>query len=151
MTKAYAITPSSNGIYIRRDKIGGGPLATDLEYAEFRDKLMASLLAFRDPSDGRPVVTRVRTREEAYPGAEMHLAPDRLLTLRDAGFGSILNADPPLKRRAEVVGTHRPAGVFVANGPGIRAGISVPPLSILDIAPILLHSLGLPIPEDLEG
>jgi arylsulfatase A-like enzyme len=41
--------------------------------------------------------------------------------------------------------------VFIACGPGIRAGASHAPLSILDVAPTLLYSLGLPIPSDLEG
>jgi hypothetical protein len=41
--------------------------------------------------------------------------------------------------------------VFVAAGTGIRRGVSLPSRSILDIAPVLLHALGLPIPTDLEG
>jgi hypothetical protein len=64
---------------------------------------------------------------------------------------SILKSDVVLKRRPEVVGSHRPAGVFMARGPGIRRGLSLPALSITDGAPTLLHTLGLPVPKDLEG
>ena len=38
-----------------------------------------------------------------------------------------------------------------AAGPGIRRGARLSPQTILDVAPTLLYSLGLPVPEDLEG
>jgi predicted AlkP superfamily phosphohydrolase/phosphomutase len=48
-------------------------------------------------------------------------------------------------------GADHPEGIFIALGPGIRKGISIDPISVLDVTPMLLHSLGIPIPEDLEG
>ncbi|MBM3212876.1 hypothetical protein FJZ33_11695 [Candidatus Poribacteria bacterium] len=42
-------------------------------------------------------------------------------------------------------------GIFLASGHGISKDISIDPISILDVAPILLQSLGVAIPEDLEG
>jgi hypothetical protein len=42
-------------------------------------------------------------------------------------------------------------GVFLAGGPGVRPGVRLEPLSILDVAPVLLHGLGLGLPADLEG
>jgi predicted AlkP superfamily phosphohydrolase/phosphomutase len=150
-TTAYAMTSSSNGIFIRVAKEEGQPGVRPEEYEAVRRRLTDELLGFTDPADGGRVVTRVRTREEAYPGGQMHHAPDLLLTLRDGGFVSVLNADAPLKPRAEPAGTHRPAGFFAAGGRGIREGLHSPELSILDVAPILLYSLGLPIPEDMEG
>src|SRR5260370_27731049 len=81
----------------------------------------------------------------------MSSAPDLTLSLRDGGLVSILPSDVLLKPRKEPSGAHRPNGVFVAAGKGIRRGISLPALSILDVAPVLLYTLGLPIPKDLEG
>ena len=54
-------------------------------------------------------------------------------------------------RRPEPRGHHRWEGIFIAAGPGIRAGASVEELSIVDVAPLLLHQLGLPVPEDMAG
>ena len=34
---------------------------------------------------------------------------------------------------------------------GFKSGVQVEPLSLLDIAPLLLYSLRLPIPEEMEG
>lgn len=46
---------------------------------------------------------------------------------------------------------HERFGVFVAAGPGIRAGTEVDEASILDVFPTLLALLGMPVANDLEG
>jgi hypothetical protein len=91
------------------------------------------------------------TREEAFPGGQMGRAPDLTLSIRDGGFVSILKSDVILKPRPEVVGTHRPEGIFMAKGPRICQGLALPALSITDVAPTLLYTLGLAVPRDLEG
>jgi hypothetical protein len=54
-------------------------------------------------------------------------------------------------RRPQTDGTHYPEGIFLARGPGIRAGVSLPQLDILDVTPALLYSLGLEVPSDVQG
>jgi hypothetical protein len=41
--------------------------------------------------------------------------------------------------------------VFLARGPGLRKGLRLGEISILDVAPTVLHSLGSPVPRELEG
>jgi predicted AlkP superfamily phosphohydrolase/phosphomutase len=147
-TVAYCPTPSGNGIYLSSCGLVGG---ADKDRSGLREHLIASLLDFTDPATGTAVVTRIWTREEAFTGKHAALAPDLTLRLRDGGFVSILPSDAILKPRPEPAGTHRPNGIFMAAGPGIRRGASVPALSILDVAPTVLYTLGLPVPEDLEG
>jgi predicted AlkP superfamily phosphohydrolase/phosphomutase len=149
-TTAFCLTPSSNGVTIRRAEAGGAGVPAG-EYEAFRRRIADELLAWRDPETGEPVVIDVRMREDAFPGDQMEKAPDLLLTLRDHGFVSILNADRPLRRRGEVLGTHRAEGVFIAAGPGIQPGRRPSPLPLVDVTPMMLHSLGLPVPTDLEG
>jgi len=49
-------------------------------------------------------------------------------------------------------GTHRPAGVFIAYGPDICRGVKLKePLFTWDVAPLILHALGLPIPNYMDG
>ena len=48
-------------------------------------------------------------------------------------------------------GTHRINGILVMVGPGVPAGARIDPASIVDIAPTVLHTLGFPVAEDLDG
>lgn len=150
-TTAYALSPSSNGIYIRVARRPGQPGPPPERYEAFRAELVDKLLGFTDPDSGERIITRVMTREEVFAGPQMSSAPDLTLVLRDQGFISILNADQPLKRRTEPKGMHRPEGVFMAAGPGLERGLVTGPLSIMDVAPTVLYSLGHTIPVDMAG
>ena len=150
-TMAYAPTPSSNGIHIVSAYGGSKRGIPPAEYDRFRAQLIESLCKVTSPDTGEFAVSCIWTREEAFEGPYMELAPDLTLALRDGGLISILASDAPVKTRPEPSGTHRPEGVFMAAGPSVRRGVSLPQLSILDVAPIVLYSLGLAIPEDMEG
>lgn len=148
-TLAYCPTPSSNGIAIRVSRRPGEPGIRPEEYDGFRAKLIDELLALKDRT-GQPFITEIRKREDWFRGRFMNDAPDLTLTLRDHGFVSIRNRRPALVRRDVPAGTHHPDGIFLAGGKGIahsRGALR----QIVDVAPTLLHSLGLPVPEDMEG
>lgn len=48
-------------------------------------------------------------------------------------------------------GTHRENGIFMAIGPDIKANKMIHEANILDLAPTILHILGVPIPRDIDG
>jgi len=148
-TRAYALTPGCNGIYLRLGPPGSGeePGAR----AALARQLTEALHEVKNPATGEPVVRRVMPREEVFAGDNMHLAPDLTLVLRDYGFVSVLRSDVAVRSRDEIVGAHRPEGIFLAGGPGIRAGARTEALSIMDVTPALMYRLGLPIPSDFEG
>jgi hypothetical protein len=100
---------------------------------------------------GEQIVTRILTREEAFPGVAKDKAPDLTLVLSDHSFVSIVNEEPIVVTRPKINGTHRPQGVFIMAGPGVRTGEMWEQYSILDIAPTMLYSLGLPVPKEFEG
>jgi predicted AlkP superfamily phosphohydrolase/phosphomutase len=150
-TLAYGVSTSSNGIRIRRHGDPGGGGVNPEEYLAVRERLQTELLQVADPETGERVVERVLTREEAYPGQATEQAPDLLVILRDHGFVLLQPSQVTVARRPKVMGTHRPEGVFIAAGPGLKSGVTVDELSIIDVAPAILHSLGIPVPVDLEG
>ena len=48
-------------------------------------------------------------------------------------------------------GSHRRDGIVLARGPDMCPGSIDPPLEMTDVAPTMLHLLGLPVPEDMTG
>ncbi|WP_165071122.1 alkaline phosphatase family protein [Paludisphaera rhizosphaerae] len=150
-TRAYCATPSSQGIHIVRrsaDAPGGVP---DEDYHRFRSELVSELKSLRHPETGRPVVAEVWERDDVFAGPFEPWGPDLTIWLEDVAVVSILRADSVMGRRPEPAGTHYPEGIFMAKGPGVRRGESVAEMSLLDVAPFVLNSLGLPIPDDFSG
>jgi predicted AlkP superfamily phosphohydrolase/phosphomutase len=151
VTRAYAATPSSQGINIVEHVPGTDfPLPEDVR-AQIAVELAAALLELRRPSDGQPLVDEVWTREQAFEGPFEALGPDLSIVLADGGTMSILPSETIVARREQPRGHHRWEGVVIARGPGIRTGARVDEVSIVDIAPLVLHQLGLPIPDDMTG
>lgn len=150
-TLAFTATPTSNGIYIVMDRNGTGQGVKPEQYEGFRRKLMDELKAIRNPETGEPVVTSVWTKDEVFAGPHRDAAPDLTLGLRDGGLVSILPSEKLFGKRPAVAGAHRPMGVFGARGPAFRRGLQASRLSILDIAPMVLHTLGLAVPIEMEG
>ena len=42
-------------------------------------------------------------------------------------------------------------GIFIMRGPGIKANDSLSCPHIVDLAPTILHIMGLPVPDDMDG
>jgi predicted AlkP superfamily phosphohydrolase/phosphomutase len=150
-TCAFAPLPSGNGIHIVRQDEAHPAGVPDHEYRRFREQLAAGLKEVVDPETGEAVVKAVWTRDEIFSGPNLELAPDLTLELQDGGLISILDSPYPVRRRPCPAGTHRPDGVLAMTGPGLRQGVQLEPLSILDVAPSMLFSLDLPLSSDLEG
>lgn len=148
-TVAFCPTPSSNAIFIKPDP-GNGIGVTPDGYLDFALKLRAELLEWQDPATGTPVVVGAEMNKMRGTGF-VEPCPDITLKLRDGGFVSILASDTVVKPRPLADGTHRPDGIFIGHGPAFRRDEHLDPLNLLDIAPLILTLLGLPVPRDLEG
>jgi predicted AlkP superfamily phosphohydrolase/phosphomutase len=148
-TLAFSPTPSSNAVIIKKDN-GSGTGVKDEDYLQFALKLQSELLAFRAPGDSKPVVVSAdlnKLRGTSFVGP----CPDITVSLRDGGFVSTLKSDEILGQRPSADGTHRPAGIFIAHGPSFRKGVRLDALNILDILPLILTLMGIPVPTDMEG
>jgi predicted AlkP superfamily phosphohydrolase/phosphomutase len=148
-TKAFCPTPSSNAVFVKKD-LGSGLGVKEEDYLPFVLKLQRELLDIRDPASGEPVVVGAdlnKLRGSSF----VEPCPDITVRLRDSGFVSILKSSEVVAPRPFPDGTHRPAGIFIGHGPSFRHGERLAPLSILDIAPLMLTLLGVPVPSDFEG
>lgn len=120
-------------------------------YEELRTELIEKLAALTGP-DGRPIARTVSRAEEVYHGPYLDEAPDVVIdkaphvNVRE-GFGSdsvFPESDP------NWAGTNERAGLFAATGPTFREG-TVEGMSILDLAPTLLHLHDRAVPDDMDG
>lgn len=135
-----------------------GIVAPGEEYERVRERIVAGMLALRDEA-GRPLVQRVYRREELYRGPYAEEGPD-LVALFAEGVGGIgpspelagYSFDGPISMRLLKgnSGNHRPDGIFIAWGERIRRGQAVR-ADIVDVAPTVLHLLGVPAPADTDG
>jgi predicted AlkP superfamily phosphohydrolase/phosphomutase len=155
-TKAVSGSPATEGIFLNvRGREKGGIVEPGEAYETLREQLMAELSALRDPATGQPVVTAVHRREDIYEGSFLDFLPDLVF---DLGDGPYLASDALVASQVlealpgdYLQGRHRANGVFAAVGPGIREGQRIEGARIIDVAPTVLYSLGLPIPEDMDG
>ena len=120
------------------------------------DHLKAGLADLKHPETGAPLVEHVYERDELYHGAMAHLAPDLTVVLEDWRYRTIglhdFTTNKVISPAFGPTGDHRLEGVFLADGPGIRAGTALDPgATLLDIAPTVLQLLGVPLPDDLDG
>ncbi len=71
-----------------------------------------------------------------------------VMIVSDHGFQSGVQRP---RQRVDPAQWHRPQGIIVLHGPGIRRDERVDGATLLDIAPTVLTLLGLPIGDDMEG
>jgi len=134
------------------------------EYEALRDEIVRRLKTLADPETGALIVEQVYRREEIYCGAQTNEAPDLILTLRQEPYVSTrlshtTRSPEPVQTltaqamRADylVLGFHRPNGVLLMAGPNIKAGFKLEGAQILDVAPTILHLLGLAVPQEMDG
>ncbi len=101
------------------------------------------------------------TFEEAYVLADRLVGElleewgpeSRVLVLSDHGFktGSQRPREGDMVEVGHAHEWHRPEGILIAGGPGILGGKEIRGAGIYDIAPTVLHLLGLPAAEDMPG
>ena len=125
-------------------------------YEQTRRDIMDRLITLRDPETNESVVEAVYRREDLYSGDQLHHAPDILFMPRRLeyfGFGEYEFGShriiEPMKRG--ISGTHRMDGIFMAYGTTVQPNLALSSAHITDLAPTILHSLGAPIPEHIDG
>ena len=106
-----------------------------------REEIKARLLALREPQTGERVVAEVWKREEIYSGPYVDWSPDLRVIWQEypEQKRTYFNAGEPWADAAFAyagqTGDHARDGILYAFGPGVRQGVRLPRLSIMDLAP----------------
>lgn len=119
------------------------------------EDLKAGLRTILHPETGRPLVEQVYERDELYDGPHAQMAPDLTVVLNDWRYRTIGLHDFTTHRVISPAfgptGDHRMEGILLASGPAFRTGAVPCHAELLDIAPTVLHLLGIPVPGDMDG
>ncbi len=119
------------------------------------DEIKAGLTEVADPATGARLVDRVHEAAELYHGPHAEKAPDLTVVLKDWRYRTIglhdFTTHKVVAPAFGPTGDHRMEGVLIAGGPGIQPHAEPRGANLLDIAPTVLHLLGLPVPADMDG
>jgi predicted AlkP superfamily phosphohydrolase/phosphomutase len=141
-----------------RDQKG---IVNETEYQDVRDSLIKDLDALKHPETGEKIIGKVYKKEELYKGPYLKAAPDVIICAKD--FAHQIRGGPYKRRTYRKVlskkdprdffvnGVHRLNGIFIAYGDGIKSNLSLSSLSIMDLFPTILYSMGLKIPKAIDG
>jgi predicted AlkP superfamily phosphohydrolase/phosphomutase len=154
-TRAYSYGRHYGSVFLNlKGREPQGAVAVD-DYERVRDELIEAVSDYIDPELQRPIVGECVRREEVYEGGRFEEAPDVVLLPKDpsdifyglSDFGSSRIWDETYRYS----GMHRPEGLLIAAGPGVRQGEHFDSASLTDIAPTILYWMGLPVPTDMDG
>jgi predicted AlkP superfamily phosphohydrolase/phosphomutase len=163
--------PLDNGLSVGGIRVNlagrepNGIVKPGAEMDAFCSNLAASLLKIVDLQSGRPMIRQVHRTADLYRGEHIDHLPDILVEWDDEQRIGSRKLAPCRSSRVKLfsrdigkiggtydycrTGDHRPEGLFVAMGPGIKPGRLDRPVSIMD-APTFAHLLGTDLP-DAEG
>jgi predicted AlkP superfamily phosphohydrolase/phosphomutase len=147
-TRAYS-EPGRHVININLNGRNRDGIVPESEYDHVRNSLIRDLAEWTDP-EGRKAVDHVVKREDSYYGPFAARASDLYVHWNpEAHFG-----EPPAEVKARGFwwsGDHRPHGILISKGPGVKASASIDPPIVYDLVPTVMYLAGLPIPDDLDG
>jgi len=157
-TKTWLGATIEYGVRINSRQYHDGAVVVPDAYDGVRQAVLEGLAAVADPATGEPVFDWVRRREDVYSGSFVDRAPDVFLLPKR----HIMHDVSPLHSDGASAGWLVPAPDVVSQAHhdsfGIFAGVGEPfrateatGMTLLDVMPTVLYTMGLPVPEDSEG
>jgi len=158
-TKAYRFPMyhPAEGVEINlRGRQPKGIVEPGKEFEELRERIIQHLQEAVDPESDQQVALEVYRREELYSGPYADIAPDIIFLAQEGykaegGIEESYCAPVPLHALEKNNGVHRMEGIFIAYGENIGRGVKVEGAELVDLASTILYTLGMAIPEDMDG
>jgi predicted AlkP superfamily phosphohydrolase/phosphomutase len=118
-------------------------------------RVTEALRELRHPETGHPLVDKIIPANQVVHGPYADRSPDLHIVMdgyRTIAFPLFATDNRIVTRQIRGdSGSHRMHGIFIASGPEIRAGQAIQDAHIMDLAPTILHLMGLPVPDDMDG
>ncbi len=166
-TKAYCseVLASPPSIWINLKGVKPQGIVDRADYDSLVNTIIAKLAELKDPRTGQPVINRVWRRDDIFHGPFANEGAD--LVLDWWSENSLFSTEPSFPEdtdqpalvirehkpsaTSEWGGTHRLHGILVARAPALKTNAEIENPHLIDLAPTLLHLLGVPVPEDMDG
>lgn len=147
-TAAYT-EPGRHVININLEGRNAGGSVSQAEYALVCSRIIDDLSQWTD-ARGNSVVDRVARREESYVGPFTERASDLYVRWNpNADLG--VPPDEVRERGFWWSGDHRPEGIVICKGPGLRSTALNALPTVCDLVPTIMYASGLPVPDMLDG
>ena len=131
-----------------------GTVEPGAAYEALREEIIAKVVNIKAP-DGTRVIDRAYKREDLWKGEQLHNAPDIQCVTVDTACNMSPHPLAPVHAQVAVEGRpamHRPNGIFGWEGKGIiQEGVRTDGSRIADMTPMMLHLLGLPVDDYMDG
>ena len=125
------------------------------DYERALDEISERLASLKDSRTGVPLVDRILRGKELYWGPRTSSAPDLFLVMKNYAYHCRGDYIFVVNRAIEdpwlLFGSHRPNGILLCWGPGVKQGYRITGANIMDIGPTILGLMGGLIPEDMDG
>ena len=166
-TKAYCseVLAAPPSILINLKGVKPEGIVDPADYDALVNEIIAKIAELRDPRDGQPVIKKVWRRDELFHGPFAHETADLILDWwsedslfstqpsfpEDSDQPALIIREHKPSDTSEWGGTHRLHGIMVGRAPAFKKGAEVHDPHLIDIIPTILHLLGVPVPEDMDG
>ena len=165
-TKAYCseVLASPPSIWINLRGVRPCGIVDQSEYEPLLKSISDKLRELKDPRTNEPIIKRIFRRDEIFNGPFTNEAADLVLDWWETSDFSTSPSFPEhtaepaveiLERKpaesAEWGGTHRRDGILIAQGEPFKKGVQIQGARLIDMAPTILHLMGQPVPEDMDG
>ena len=148
-TVAQCTTNRSVGIYINDKKRFKNGIVGDKEYERIREEIIKKLKNLTEIGNDQPLFKKIGRKEEFYSGERIAGAPDIIFELNN--YWIKREHESPVTILDKEHNHHFKKGVFIAYGPDIKNNVKVDDARIVDLAPTILHIMGISVPEDMDG
>jgi predicted AlkP superfamily phosphohydrolase/phosphomutase len=153
-TKVYGSLGGDSMILIRLNLKGrepNGAVSPGPEEEELKSHIKERLLSLAHPSTGELLVDKVYEANEVYTGPCMNFAPDLIGVFKNYEYIATGKVFTKNWLEETYSGQHRMEGILVMKGEDIQKGKNIPDCEIIDLAPTILHLMGMAVPLDMDG
>lgn len=132
--------------------IGRGPagIVKPEEYDGIVSDMIAKFSEVKHPVTGKRVYKQVARGSEIYSQVGNGILLPDVILLPEDGYGLSSKVSDALPQ-ATSEGVHRHNGVVFLKGEGVKTSVRDFSPFLIDMAPTLLHALGLAVPTDMDG